>query len=77
MSDKLNRQARFNVLSPWQDFGNVTLEDAAVALVERANLVADKVSVQIRDAAEPETIWTVTVEAYRAFKVSGLRGGDC
>lgn len=73
----MNRQARFNGITEWQSFGAVTLEDAAIALVQKLNKTVDKVTVQVRDEAEPKTIWTVTVESVRAWKVNGLRGGDC
>lgn len=72
----LNRQARQNGITAWHNFGNVTLEQAAVAMTEKLGRGVDKVTVQVRDEAEPDTIWTVTVESCRAWKVTGLRGGD-
>jgi hypothetical protein len=73
----LNRQARLNGISPWHNYGNVTLEQAAIAMAEKLARSVDKITVQVRDEAEPTVIWTVTVESCRAWKVIGLRGGDC
>lgn len=70
----VNRQAKIKGTSQWFNMGNLTLSDAAIRFVERQNLTADKVMVTVRDEQD-QVEHELTVESYRAFKVSGLRGG--
>jgi hypothetical protein len=72
----INRQARLAGSNEWQDFGDVTLEDAAIAIARKANRVDDKVQVFVRDQERPDEVWPLTVETCISYKVSGLRGGD-
>jgi hypothetical protein len=70
----LNRQAKIKGTSVWTDMGNVTLSDAAVKFAEQRNLVADTLQITVRDD-EDKIEHELTVESFRAFRVSGLRGG--
>jgi hypothetical protein len=57
------------------DMGAVSIENAAADFAERQNLTADTLFVTVRDdddLVEHE----LTVEAFRAFRVTGLRGGE-
>ena len=71
----MNRQARV-VGSEWQNMGNVSLEDAAVGMFERANLASDTLKVEVRDEDNEEVSWILTVQSMRYFRVTGLRGVD-
>ena len=71
----MSRQAKIANTDKWFDFGDVTHEDAAIAMAERANVEADKVFVVTRDAETPAVEFPLTVEIVRAYRVTGLRGG--
>ena len=70
----VNRQAKIKGTSEWTDMGDVTLSDAAVNFVEKKNLTADQLFVTVRDDSDLVE-HELTIEAFRAFRVSGLRGG--
>jgi hypothetical protein len=71
----LNRQAKVKGTEAWFDMGNVSFEDAAVNLAQQKGLVADKLFVTVRDDQDL-TEFDLTVESFRGFRVTGLRGGD-
>lgn len=71
----LSRQAKIKGSDQWFDMGNVSLRDAAVNFAEIKNLATDKIYVVVRDS-EDLVEHELTVESCRAFKVSGLRGGE-
>jgi len=78
MSDNpmvLSRQAKLKGTDDWEDMGNVSFEDAAVNLAQKLGRGADRIHVTLRDSDDP-TEFDVTVESTRAYKVTGLRGGD-
>lgn len=54
--------------------GAVSFEKAAVDMVERLGLTADKVTITLRDEDDKKE-FDVVVESFRAYKVIGLRGG--
>jgi hypothetical protein len=71
----MNRQAKIRGTDRWMDMGAVSIENAAADFAERQNLTADTLFVTVRDdddLVEHE----LTVEAFRAFRVTGLRGGE-
>jgi phosphate uptake regulator len=70
----LNRQAKVKGSDDWIDMGPVSFEDAAVSLVQRQGLVADKLFVTVRDDQDL-TEFDLTIESFRGFRVTGLRGG--
>jgi hypothetical protein len=71
----LNRQAKVRGGDEWVSFGAVSFADAAAKMADRLGLGADKVFLTLRDEADGVE-FDVTVECERAYKVSGLRGGD-
>lgn len=72
----LNRQAKLKGTDEWEDMGAVSFEDAAVNLTEKLGRGADKIHVTLRDLDDPATEFDVMVESYRAYRVTGLRGGE-
>jgi hypothetical protein len=72
----LNRQVRLKGETQWYSMGNKTIENAAVDFVQLKNIEADKMFVTVRDADEPAIEHELTVESFRGFKVSGLRGEE-
>ena len=79
---KMNRQARILGLGDkWNDYGAVSLSKAAIAeaTVYFAGINGvdrGTVKVEIRDAANPDKQWLVTVEREISYRVRGLRGGE-
>lgn len=71
----INRQVKVKGTDVWFDMGDVSFEDAAVNLAQRQGLVADKLFVTVRDDQDL-TEFDLTVESFRGFRVTGLRGGD-
>jgi len=71
----MNRQARLKGSSKWTDMGAVTFEKAAVDMVERLGLTADKVTLTLQDDRD-RVEFDVVVESVRAYRVTGLRGGE-
>lgn len=72
----VNRQVKLKGTTQWYSMGNQTIEDAAVAFAQLKNIESDKMFVTVRDADEPTSEHELTVESFRGFKVSGLRGGE-
>lgn len=70
----LSRHAKIKGSDQWFDMGNVSIQDAAINFAEIKNLATDKIHVVVRDS-EDLVEHELTVESFRAFKVSGLRGG--
>jgi hypothetical protein len=63
---------------PWNDRGNCTLEQAAIAEAKMyLGSQHSSVSVQVRHSDTPEIVYPpLTVVRYDSFRVEGLRGGD-
>jgi hypothetical protein len=70
------RQGKIKGRSEWINCGNVTFEDAAITVAQHSQVSADQVTVIVRDAELPDTEFELKVELVRAFKISGLRGGE-
>lgn len=71
-----NRQARLPGDSEWTDFGDVTLEQAAIEKAKELPFgIKDSVIVFVRDS-EVDKTFTVSVGAKLQYFVEGLRGGD-
>lgn len=71
----MNRQAKRKGFSEWTDMGAVTFERAAIDMVERLGLTTDKVTLTLRDE-DDKVEFDVVVDSFRAYKVTGLRGGE-
>lgn len=75
--NNINRQSRFLGMGKWHDRGNVTLEEAAIEHYRNSIVVPESGSaIEVRDAAEPDQIWVLTVTPKVTYEVEGLRGGD-
>lgn len=70
------RQGKIKGRSEWINCGAVTFENAAIAVAQHSQVCADLVTVVVRDADLPETEFELQVESVRAFRVTGLRGGE-
>lgn len=70
------RQGKIKGREAWINCGDVTLEQAAVTVAQHSQVSADQVTVIVRDAEQPETEFELKVESVRAYKVTGLRGGE-
>jgi hypothetical protein len=76
MTTALNRQVKTKGSTLWVSMGNKTIEDAAVAFAQMRNVEADKLFLVVRDEDNKEVEHELTVESFRGFRVSGLRGGE-
>lgn len=78
MANEVNRQAKLATSEQWSDHGNVSLQDAAIAEFQmcfgKHYCFASRI--QVRDADNPETVFTLTVKPSVTYSVEGLRGGD-
>jgi hypothetical protein len=70
------RQGKIRGREAWIDCGNVTYEDAAVKVAQHSQVGADEVTVVLRDFETPETEFECKVVMSRAYRVTGLRGGE-
>lgn len=70
------RQGKIKGREAWINCGDVTFEDAAVTVAQHSQVGADEVTVVLRDFETPETEFECKVQMVRAYKVTGLRGGE-
>jgi hypothetical protein len=78
---KMNRQARIvtDPPAPWVSHGAVSLKNAAAteaAFWDGRGGVGTPIKIEIRDEANPDKTWIVTVEREISYRVYGLRGGE-
>lgn len=68
-----NRQVKLKGSDDWFSFGNVSIEDAAVAFAQQRNVESDRIYVVVRE--ETENVEEVlTVESFRGFRVASVAG---
>lgn len=70
------RQGKIKGREAWINCGDVSFEDAAVTVAQHSQVGADEVTVVLRDAELPETEFECKVQLTRAYRVTGLRGGE-
>jgi len=70
----MNRQSSSPKSHGWVDRGPVSFKEAAIA--EAKWNTKPKLTVQVRDEAEPEIVHTLTVTREVNYRVEGLRGGE-
>jgi len=86
-TERLNRQARIvgdGADGAWEDYGDVSLNEAAIAEAIAWFSCGAKVGVtdfrpvqvEVRDEANPDITWKLTVEREVSYRVRGLRGGE-
>ena len=74
----MNRQAKRWLDDDWIDFGNVTLEAAAMELVRylRVNPLDGITRVMVRDEGSPDAVFFVDVRVEVVYSATCLRGDD-
>lgn len=71
----MNRQCYVNEVNGWVDYGAVSFAEAAM-LEAKQWAPSERLTVQVRDEAEPEIVHTLTVLRQVVYSIEGLRGGD-
>jgi hypothetical protein len=74
----MNRQSRVRDNGIWNNRGPVSFKEAAIAEAEYVkNMLHGRTHViEVRDAAEPQIVHTLTVSRHETYHVKGLRKGD-
>jgi hypothetical protein len=72
----VHRQGKIKGRSEWIDCGDVTFQDAAIAVARHSQVGVDQVTVIVRDLDQPEFESELKVESFLAYRVTGLRGGE-
>lgn len=70
------RQGKIKGREAWINCGDVSFEDAAITVAQHSQVNSDEVTVIVRDAELPETEFELKVQSVRAYRVTGLRGGE-